>query len=72
MSAGAQSGHRGSSRSHEGIEDGVVLVGVKIDEAPRQFDRERSRMAHATGTLWGYLPKVGGGLEKLVTPDGGG
>ncbi len=47
------------ARAHERIEHEVAAVGVELDQSLWELDRERGRVADATGALGGDVPHVG-------------
>ena len=71
VAAGAHGRHGGGARAHERVEHDVALVGVELDQALRELDRERRRVADAGGALGRQLPHVERGVHELVGRGGG-
>ena len=59
-------GHAGGAAAHEGVVHHLVAVGVELDAAPRQLDREGGRMADAPGRFGAHLPDAARVAQKLV------
>ena len=68
---GGRGGHQGGPRTHERIEDQIVLVGVELDQAGRELHRERGGVPDPGGGLGPYLPDVECRLHEGFPADRG-
>ena len=61
----------GGARAHERVQYDILGVGVQVDQAGRELDGKRSRVADARRALGREFPHIGGEVQELVAVDGG-
>ena len=63
---------RGLPRAHERVQDDFVLESIELDQAARQLERERSRMADLAGRFGGEIPDGFVVFKEFIAGDGAG